>query len=70
MGNGHDEVQMSKRVVLQIVNRIKTLRLTGASLSQARKVTETESLHEIDNLSLRFTVLHRTIWYRARQSEA
>ena len=65
MGNGHDEVQVAKRVALQIVNRIETRRLTGASLSQARNVKETEGPHEIDNLSLRFTVLRRTIGYRA-----
>ena len=70
MGNGHDEVKMFKRVALPIVNRIEARRLTGASLSQAGQVTETESLNEIDNLSLRFTVLRRTIGYRAQQIEA
>ena len=69
MGNGHDEVQMSKRFALPIVNRIETQRLTGENLSQARQVTDTEGLHEIDNLSLRFTVLRRTTGYRARQIE-
>ena len=51
MGNGHDELQMSKSDVLQIVNRIETRCLTGTSPSQARQVMETEGLHEIDTLS-------------------
>ena len=70
MSKGHDEVQMCKRVALPIVNRIKTRRLTGANLSQARQVTDTEGLHGIDNLSLCFTVLRRTTGYRAQQIEA